>query len=106
MLKSIKKFNDKFALLLTNAVSTMWAAYIFTAIALVSLPSAITAGTAALISWIAQTFLQLVLLSVIMVGQEIQGKKAERRAMHDHEMITEQLKLIKEIHSKTVADKQ
>ena len=44
----------------------MWCAYVFAAIALISLPNAIDAGRAALISWIAQTFLQLVLLSIII----------------------------------------
>src|SRR5450756_2147897 len=37
-------------------------------------------GTSALISWIAQTFLQLVLLSIIMVGQKVEGAAADTRA--------------------------
>ena len=97
MIKLIKKFNAKFAVLLTNMVSTMTCAYIFAAIALISLPTAISGGVAVLISWSAQTFLQLVLLSVIMVGQEIQGKKSERRAIQDHAMLIDQLKEIKDI---------
>jgi hypothetical protein len=48
----------------------MWCAYAFAALAIVSLPSAINARSAVvLVSWISQTFLQLVLLSVIIVGQ-------------------------------------
>src|SRR6185503_3063489 len=62
-------FNGWLALVITNAVGTMWCAYVFAGIALISLPAAIRGGTATLIAWIAQTFLQLVLLSVIMVGQ-------------------------------------
>ena len=98
MIKHIKKFNSKLALTLTTMVSTMWCAYIFAAIALISFPAALAGGVAAIISWIAQTFLQLVLLSVIMVGQDVQSKKAERRAAQDHAMITEELKQIKEMH--------
>ena len=64
-------FNGRIAILITNTVGTMWCAYAFAALALVSLPEAIKGGTATLIAWIAQTFLQLVLLSVIMVGQKV-----------------------------------
>ena len=103
MIKYLKKFNNKLALLLTTLVSTMWCAYFFTALALISFPAALAGGVATMISWIAQTFLQLVLLSVIMVGQDVQSKKAERRAAQDHAMITEQLKEIKEIHDKLSA---
>ena len=45
---------------------------LFAALAFVSLPSAIATHNAdALVSWISQTFLQLVLLSVIIVGQNV-----------------------------------
>ena len=57
----------------------MWCAYAFAALALVSLPAAIRGGTATLIAWIAQTFLQLVLLSIIMVGQKIAAEKSDRQ---------------------------
>jgi len=74
------RFNAKFALLITRAVGSMWCAYAFGAFDLISLPDAIRTGTAAIISWIAQTFLQLVLLSVIMVGQNLQAAGADKRA--------------------------
>ena len=74
-------FNGRLAVLITNMVSTMWCAYIFAAIALISLPAAIQGGTAALISWIAQTFLQLVLLSVIMVGQKVAAAASDKQAL-------------------------
>jgi DNA integrity scanning protein DisA with diadenylate cyclase activity len=95
----IKRINDKVAVILTNCVSTMWCAYIFAIIALISLPDAIKGGIATTISWIAQTFLQLVLLSVIMVGQDVQSKKSEKRAVQDHEMLKAELKIIKEMHA-------
>jgi len=73
-------FNGWLALQITNGVGTMWCAYIFAIIALISLPDAIKAGTAALIAWIAQTFLQLVLLSIIMVGQKVAAAASDKQA--------------------------
>ena len=73
------RFNDWLAIRITKVVGTMWCAYAFAALALISLPAAIRGGTATLISWIAQTFLQLVLLSIIMVGQNIAAKKSDRQ---------------------------
>ncbi len=73
--------NGKLGLMITTIVGTMWAAYIFTILALISLPSAINSGdTIIIIAWIAQTFLQLVLLPIIIVGQNIQGKAADKRS--------------------------
>ena len=71
---------DKVAVFITSIVGTMWCAIAFTLLALVSLPDAIIGGRATIVSWIAQTFLQLVLLSVIMVGQNLQNKHSEARA--------------------------
>ena len=73
-------FNGKFALGLTTAVGTMWCAYAFALLALVVLPDAIKGGTLTLIQWVSQTFIQLVMLSVIMVGQNILGKASDKRA--------------------------
>ena len=78
-------FNGWLAVRITNMVSTMWCAYVFAAIALISLPAAIHGGTAALISWIAQTFLQLVLLSVIMVGQKVAAEASDKQALQTYE---------------------
>jgi uncharacterized membrane protein len=98
--------NDRIATFITGIVGSMWCAYAFALLALVSLPYAIQQGTAALISWIAQTFLQLVLLSVIMVGQNLQQRHSELRANNDYEVnvkaegeIAEVLNSLKEIKS-------
>jgi len=72
-------FNDWLAIGITRIVGTMWCAYAFAGLALVSLPAAIRGGTATLIGWIAQTFLQLVLLSIIMVGQKVAAAKSDRQ---------------------------
>ena len=77
----IKKFNNYIGAKITDAVGTMWCAYAFAALALVSLPEAVKGGTAMLVAWIAQTFIQLVLLSIIMVGQKIAGEATDKRAI-------------------------
>jgi hypothetical protein len=47
----------------------------------VALPSALSGGRLLdLIQWISQTFIQLVMLSVIMVGQNILGRASDKRA--------------------------
>jgi hypothetical protein len=77
----VDRFNTWFALKITTAVGTMWCAYLFATIALVSLPSALHSGQLIIIiAWIAQTFLQLVLLSIIIVGQNIQSAASDKRA--------------------------
>ncbi len=90
--------NGRLALLITNAVSTMWCAYIFAAIALISLPTAIEGGTATLVSWIAQTFLQLVLLSVIMVGQKVAAKASDKQSLQTYKDAEALLEMQDEIH--------
>jgi hypothetical protein len=72
-------FNSWLAVKITSIVGTMWCAYAFAALALISFPEAIKAGTAALVAWFAQTFLQLVLLSIIMVGQKVAAEKSDRQ---------------------------
>lgn len=76
-----KSFNDKIGVLITTVVGTMWAAYLFAVLAAVSLPSAILSHNSIIIvGWLAQTFLQLVLLPVIIVGQNVQSRAADKRS--------------------------
>jgi hypothetical protein len=77
---AINRFNTKVALVVTRAVGSMWCAYAFALLDLISLPNAIRGGPAAVVTWLAQTFLQLVLLSVIMVGQNVQAAAADKRS--------------------------
>ena len=90
--------NGRLAVLITGAVGTMWCAYIFAGIALISLPAALQGGTAATISWIAQTFLQLVLLSVIMVGQKVAAAASDKRAFQTYQDAEVLLKIQDELH--------
>jgi hypothetical protein len=79
-------FNAKFAILITRGVGTMACAYLFAVIAFISLPSALNSGQLiVIISWIAQTFLQLVLLSIIMVGQNVQSIASDSRSQRTYE---------------------
>jgi uncharacterized membrane protein len=83
--KRVDGFNAKFAVFLTNIVGSMWCAYVFAIIAFIGLPAALKPGGEGIIAWIAQTFLQLVLLSVIMVGQNVQAEAGDLRAQHTYD---------------------
>src|SRR5689334_4103799 len=92
------RFNEWLAIRTTKIVGTMWCAYAFGALALVSLPAAIRGGTATLIAWIAQTFLQLVLLSIIMVGQKVASAKSDRQLEQTYKDAEALLKISDQIH--------
>ena len=91
-------FNGRVAILITNSVGTMWCAYAFAILALISLPEAIKGGTAPLIAWIAQTFLQLVLLSVIMVGQKVSAAASDKQALQTYMDAEALLKIQDDVH--------
>lgn len=97
MLKKINEFNSNLAARITSGVATMWCAYAFALIALISLPSAIKSGDLiTIVSWIAQTFLQLVLLSIIMVGQNVQSASVEQKITETHTASLGEFELAKE----------
>ncbi len=95
-LGEVEGFNAKVALLITRSVGTMACAYVFCLIALLSLPAILIQagvltssdvpkfftkpGLILIVAWIAQTFIQLVLLSIIMVGQSVQSAASDARA--------------------------
>ena len=91
-------FNGRVAMSITGAVGTMWCAYLFALIAFISLPAAIGGGTATLISWVAQTFLQLVLLSVIMVGQKVAAQASDKQALQTYKDAEALLKIQDDVH--------
>ena len=75
--------NTRIAVGLTKTVGTMWTAYTFGALAVVGLMAIIgllSPIVALLVVWISQTFLQLTLLPIIMVGQNVLGRKSELQA--------------------------
>ena len=84
-IKKADGLNAKLAVFLTNLVGSMWCAYVFAIIAFIGLPAALKPGGEGIIAWIAQTFLQLVLLSVIMVGQNVQSDASDARAQRTYD---------------------
>ena len=94
----ISGFNGRLAVSITNAVGTMWCAYAFTILALISLPEAIKAGTGPLVAWIAQTFLQLVLLSIIMVGQKVAAAASDKQAFQTYKDAEALLDISNDMH--------
>jgi len=96
------RLNKRLAVFITDRVGTMWCAYAFAALALVSLPEALASrDPLKIVSWTAQTFLQLVLLPIIIVGQNIQSEIAERQAQTDSETLIAIKQLAEEIHEAT-----
>jgi hypothetical protein len=93
---AIRNFNARFGFAVTRTVGTMWCAYVFAGIALISLPAAIKTGSAIIIvAWVAQTFLQLVLLSIIMVGQDVQAKGVQLKIDETHDASLAEFELAK-----------
>ena len=88
-LKGISKFNYWLAVKITNTVGTMWCAYAFLIIDLFMLPPVIKANSVMIwVTYIAQTVLQLVLLPIIMVGQNVIQSQNEAKADTDHKTLT------------------
>ena len=84
-MSKVTSFNRKLAEKITSGVATMWCAYGFAALALISLPAAIKTGDLiVIVAWVAQTFLQLVLLSIIMVGQMSASKVVAQKIDETH----------------------
>ncbi len=98
----MNNFNKWLATKITSVVGSMWCAYVFVLIALISLPAVLASNNLdVFITWLTQTFLQLVLISVIIAGQNIQNQKSEARMEKMLEHITQDndriLKEIKEV---------
>ena len=104
-MKWINNFNQKIATKIASFVSTMWCAYIFAGIALISLPAAIKTGDPiVIIAWVAQTFLQLVLLSIIMVGQDASTRRMQQKIDETHTASLAEFELAK--YAQEIANKE
>ena len=96
-MSKINQINEKIAAKITSGVATMWCAYLFAAIALISLPAAIKShDLITIVGWVAQTFLQLVLLSIIMVGQNVASAAVEQKINETHTASLGEFELAKE----------
>lgn len=97
----MRRFNEWLAGRITSGVSTMACAYLFAAISLIALPQAIResleSGPLPVVTWLSQSFLQLVLLAVIMVGQDLQSRKSRKMAADDHNALRE---ILTSLHAK------
>jgi hypothetical protein len=97
------RLNARFGLRITLVVGTMWCAYIFTVLALFALPDAIKQGTYFIIVWLSSSFLQLVLLPIIIVGQNIQAAASDKRAEETYKDAEAVLKEAEEIQKHLLA---
>jgi hypothetical protein len=100
---AVVRFNAKFGLRITLVVGTMWMAYVFTVLALFALPDAIKQGTYFIIVWLSSSFLQLVLLPIIIVGQNIQAAASDKRAEETYKDAEAVLKESEEIQKHLLA---
>ena len=100
------RLNARFGLRITMVVGTMWCAYIFTMLALFALPSAIKQGTYFIVVWLSSSFLQLVLLPIVIVGQNIQAAAADKRSEDTYKDAEAVLKESEEIQQHLLAQDQ
>ena len=92
-------FNGRVAMFITNAVGTMYCAYIFALIAFVALPQAIGAHSfTVFINWLSSNFLQLVLLPIIIVGQMIAARASDKQALQTYKDAEALLQMQDDIH--------
>jgi len=87
---AIGQLNSRLAVLITKNVGTMWAAYIFSVIGIASLVGVVTGNMTLtfLAGGLSSYFLQLVLLPIIMVGQNVISASQDARAEADHLTLT------------------
>jgi hypothetical protein len=105
-----QRFNKKLALVITNNIGTMTCFWLFCVIGLSSLLATLyaahiigavgflTAGGFILcVSWISQSFIQLVLLPALMVGQNLQNEAADARSAKTFEDVEDARKRLTEV---------
>ncbi len=91
--------NGKIASIVTVGIGTMWTAYLFAGLAFIALPAAIQQGSpTVVINWLSSNFLQLVLLPIIIVGQQIQAKASDKQAEQTFKDAETILELQDEVH--------
>lgn len=79
----MKNFNEWLALKITKGVATMWCAYLFAVFAVLGFPYGAT-SVSLYVQWFSQTFIQLTMLSIIMVGQDLLQKSHTKHAKDLH----------------------
>jgi len=92
---SFKAFNEAVARRATLMVGTMWCVYAFALLVLIPL---FVPSSQMVIMYVSSSFLQLILLPLIMVGQSVLSRKAEERAESDHFTLLDEFEIIKDMH--------
>lgn len=77
--QALSGFNMKIAVAITKGLGTMICAYIFAILAIIGFPG-FSATPTQYVQWVSQTFIQLVALSVLAVGQQVLSKQGELMA--------------------------
>lgn len=76
----IGRFNSKLAVFITRKVGRMETAYIFVGVTALGFPGLLGPNALPYLLWGSTIFLQLVLLPIIIVGQNVQASAADARA--------------------------
>lgn len=94
------RLNDRIAVVLTRSVGNMWTAYSFILLAVIGLCAilgVLSPLVALLVAWLSQTLIQLVLLPVIMVGQNVLNHKQELQSDEQYQFTLKSYHDIKEM---------
>jgi hypothetical protein len=83
----------------------MWCAYIFAALALYGFPGWHSTPSQ-YVQWLSQTFIQLVALSVLAVGQSVLGKHAEMQSEEAYKSVVQALADVEEIKTRLAGIEQ
>ncbi len=94
--KTSFSFLDKIALFITAIVGTMYCAFVFAAIAFTGFPFK-GATPLQYVLWTSTIFLQLVLLPIILVGQNLQNRHAQLLAEQMYRIEEHNEKLLEEL---------
>lgn len=93
----MSRFNEWLVIKIINGVSTVWCAYFFAFLALLGFPYG-SSSIPAYIAWTSQTFIQLTMLSIIMVGQKVMTE--HHQTHHDmHSRLEKKLDSVLELNS-------
>lgn len=88
----LKEWNEKVAVIVVDFMESMTCVYLFLIWALIP---TFFKETESFVFYVSGGIIQLVALPLIMVGQHLQGRKAERRAKQDHENLKNILMMVK-----------
>lgn len=92
---------EKIAIVISNKVGTFSCFVFFAVLALISLPSVIFSHSLIIfVSWITQSFIQLVLLPLIMISQNLSQRHSDIRADEDFNVNLKAEKEVEELHKK------